>query len=236
MMPSPTPLIRQMQTRLQPWEETAVGKALFLRCYMLMTDNVLTAVSHHEFHDPAWVDTLLHRFADYYFVALQAYERDPVTAPLVWQTAHNAAEDPQISALQKLLLGVNAHINYDLVLTLADMLRPEWHSHTPEQRNGRYADHCHINEIIGDTIDAVQDTVLEPDMPIMDLFDKLLGPLDEMLAQRLIAHWREDVWRNAARLLEMQDSTEQAQFIQQVEQEALATGKRICRKPFLNAA
>jgi hypothetical protein len=236
MMPSPTPLILHMQTRLQPWEETAVGKALFLRCYMLMTDNVLTAVSHHEFHDPAWVSELLHRFADYYFVALQAYESDPASAPAVWQIAHNAAADPDVSALQKLLLGVNAHINYDLVLTLADMLQPEWGSHTPEQRNGRYADHCHINEIIGDTIDAVQDNVLEPAMPVMDLFDKLLGPLDEKLIQRLIAQWRENVWRNSARLLEIQDNQTRSQFITQVEQEALAIGKRICRKPFLNAA
>lgn len=57
----------------------------------------------------------------------------------MWQVAHNAAKDPNISAMQKLLLGVNAHINYDLVLTLVDMLEGEWDCHTKDMRNGRYA-------------------------------------------------------------------------------------------------
>ncbi len=219
-----------MQIQTQQWQEIADDKALFLRCYQMMTSNVLTAVNHHEFNDPLWVSTLLDRFADYYFVALRAYEDDPASAPTVWQVAHNAAKDPKISAMQKLLLGVNAHINYDLVLTLVDMLEAEWVDHTQEMRNGRYTDHCHINDIIGNTIDAVQDEVLEPAMPIMDVIDKLLGPLDERIIIHLISQWREKVWQNAARLLEMGDSQEKSRFIKQIEEEALNTGRLICRK------
>ena len=223
-----------MQTQTEQWQETADDKALFLRCYQMMTSNVLIAVDHHEFNDPLWVSTLLNRFADYYFVALRAYEDDPASAPTVWQVAHNAARDPNISAMQKLLLGVNAHINYDLVLTLVDMLEREWESHTEEERNGRYADHCHINDIIGETIDAVQDEVLEPAMPIMDVIDKLLGPLDERIIVHLISQWREKVWHNATRLLEIRDPQEQIQFIKQIEKEALQTGKLICNKHTLS--
>jgi hypothetical protein len=222
--------ISHMQTQTEQWQETADDKVLFLRCYQMMTSNVLIAVDDHEFNDPLWVSTLLNRFADYYFVALHAYEDDPTSAPTVWQVAHNAARDPKISAMQKLLLGVNAHINYDLVLTLVDMLDGEWDGHTEDMRNGRYADHCHINDIIGETIDAVQDDVLEPAMPIMDVIDKLLGPLDERIIVHLISQWREKVWHNAARLLEMGDTQEKGRFIKQVEDDALKTGRLICRK------
>ena len=55
-------------------------------------------------------------------MALHAYENHSSDAPEVWQLAHSAAIDPHITALQKLLLGVNAHINYDLVLTVASQL------------------------------------------------------------------------------------------------------------------
>ena len=89
-----------MQIQTQQWQEIADDKALFLRCYQMMTSNVLTAVNHHEFNDPIWVSTLLDRFADYYFVALRAYESDSASAPTVWQVAHNAAKDPAISAMQ----------------------------------------------------------------------------------------------------------------------------------------
>jgi len=225
---SNTPVIVQMQSRIRQWKETADDKALFLSCYMMMTSNMLAASNQQEFSDPGWVSKLLHRFADYYFVALQAYEHSPASAPRVWQLAHNAAADPAMAAIRKLLLGVNAHINYDLVLTLVDLLRPEWATLSASQRADRYADHCRVNDVIGRTIDAVQDQVLEPAMPVMDIIDKLLGPIDELLLSRLIAHWRETVWLNATRLLAVEDAQEQAQLVSKIEQEALRIGDFIC--------
>lgn len=216
-----------MQSLIARWDEVSDHRTIFLTCYMMMTRNMLAAIDQQKFKDSAWVDSLLHRFADYYFVALDAYERNPATAPSVWQLAHNATRDPHMPALQKLLLGVNAHINYDLVLTLVDLLRPEWDNLSGSQRAARYADHCHVNEVIGHTIDAVQDQVLERTAPVMDIIDRLLGPIDEMLISRLITHWRETVWRNAMRVLETNESGERARLIQRVEGEALSLGRII---------
>jgi hypothetical protein len=193
----------------------------------MMTQNVLAAIEEREFHDPAWVHRILHHFADYYFVALEAYERDPATAPPVWQLAFNATRDPGPLALQKLLLGVNAHINYDLVLTLVDLLEAEWPGLDESQRSERYLDHCRINEVIGRTIDAVQDQVLEPAMPVMDIVDRLLGRLDEYMLTRLIAHWRDTVWQHTVRLLETGDPDERARLIQRVEAETLRHARAI---------
>ena len=148
----------------------------------------------------------------------------------MWQLAHNAAGDPQVSALQKLLLGVNAHINYDLVLTLVDLLHSEWRSQSEAHRISRYRDHCHINDIIGLTIDAVQEQILEPAKPIMKIVDNLLGPVDEIMISRLITHWRETVWLNAAGLLELSDKEEKNKRVKQIEEEALEIGKLIYRK------
>ena len=126
-----------------------------------------------------------------------------------------------------MLLGVNAHINYDLVFTLVDMLEPEWQGLSPEQRTHRYNDHCRVNNIIGRTIDAVQDQVLEPGMPLMDLVDKLLGPVDEFLISHLISNWREDVWQNAAELLGT--GSERNKLEGQIEAHALRVGRVISR-------
>jgi hypothetical protein len=162
-------------------------------------------------------------------VALDAYERDRVSAPPVWQLAHDAALEGRDVALQQLLLGVNAHINYDLVLAVADMLGPEWNRLSDTERNVRYVDYCHVNEIIGQTIDAVQDQVLEPAMPSMALVDRLLGNLDERLISRIITGWREAVWENAVRLLEAQDPDARALLLQRVEEDALHLGALIGR-------
>jgi hypothetical protein len=194
---------------------------------MMMTRNMLLAIEGREFKDPTWVNRLLHRFADYYFVALETYEQDPTAAPPVWQQAHKITCDPKALALQKLVLGVNAHINYDLVLTLVDLLGPEWDGLSDSRRSVRYTDHCHVNDVIGRTIDAVQDEVLEPATPRMDIVDKVLGPFDEILISRLITQWRERVWQNAICLLETEEPAERDRLIQQVEAETLRLGNVI---------
>ncbi len=219
-----SPAVVRMQILIEGWEAAADQRTIFLSCYLLMTRNILSAIDRQEFHDPAWVGTLLERFADYYFAALEAYDRDPTAAPAVWQLAHGITTEPHLLALQKLLVGINAHINYDLVLALFDLLSPEWDILSDSQRAGRYQDHCHVNAVIGRTIDAVQDQVLDPVMPSMVFIDKLLGPVDELLVSRLIGRWREVVWRNATRLLQTGEASERARLIGEIERAALRLG------------
>jgi hypothetical protein len=68
---------------------------------------------------------LLHRFADYYFDVPDAYEQDRSATPAVWLLARDAAGKSDTMVLQNLLLGINARINHDLVLTLVHALDPE---------------------------------------------------------------------------------------------------------------
>ncbi len=216
-----------MQMLVQQWQAAADQRSIFLSCYALMTGNMLTAIDAGEFDDAVWINTLLHRFADYYFVALQAEEQHSPGAPQVWQMAFAAARHPQTRVLQNLLLGVNAHINYDLVLTLVDVLEQEWAQSSPPQRQRRYTDHCHVNFVIGRTIDAVQDDILERLEPALDIADKLMGRLDEWLISRLITHWRDEVWANAIKLIETPHPANREQLRRQIEAVALKRANAI---------
>ncbi|MEM6377998.1 MAG: DUF5995 family protein, partial [Bacteroidota bacterium] len=64
------PVIQKMLEHVQEWERRADKRAVFLRCYSMMTDNMLAALEEKRFQDNPWVKRLLHRFADYYFEAL----------------------------------------------------------------------------------------------------------------------------------------------------------------------
>lgn len=235
-MPAPDSLvIERMLKMIKQWEDQSDQRAIFLTCYSMMTRNMLSAIEAHEFKDSAWVDRLLRRFAEHYFIALEAYEHNPSTAPPVWQITHHTSQSSNTFALQNLLLGVNAHINYDLVFTLVELLEPEWAELSESQRTERNADHRHVNEIIARTIDAVQDTVLEPTMPVMDIVDKLMGPFDEILLSRLITHWRDRVWDYAALLLDTKESEERSRVIQQIEADALRQAEAILGKDWPTA-
>jgi hypothetical protein len=223
---APSTLIR-MQSLLDQWEPLSDRRAIFLSCYSRMTRNLLTSLGKDVFHDPLWVKDLLEHFADYYFSALQTFDEDPLASPAVWQLTFSSMADASIRPVQHLMMGVNAHINYDLVLSLIDRLEPEWPALTESQRLHRYADHCQINEIIAHTIDEVQDEVLERYSPAMDLIDLAFGRLDEFLIARLISGWREQVWQQAVQWLETPLPEQRRNLLGQVENACVRRGQLI---------
>ncbi len=224
------PVVHEMDTFVCRWEEAGDHRATFLRCYMMMTVNTLTAIDSSEFRDPPWVDRLLHRFAEYYFEALDAYEDTAAVSPRAWQLAHDTARYQNVWALQNLLLGVNAHINYDLVLTLEELLREQWPSMSDAKRAQRHEDYLHVNAIIARTIDAVQDDILSPDMPLMGVLDTLMGRMDEFLISRFIMRWRDNVWRQAVVLLETESAEERDSMLRLLEEHVMTIAQAIAAR------
>ncbi len=198
-------LTTQMAEQLGAWERRGDRRAIFLACYARMTDNMFAAVTAGRFHDPLWVTDLIHNFAAYYFVALAAYESSDSRLPAAWRAAFDRACGPDTPVVVNLLLGVNAHINYDLVQTLADMLGPVWRDLEPQMRQQRYADYVTVNTVIAETIDRVQDEVVEPYARLMQTLDVVCGPLDEWCTARLLKRWRADVWAQALAVVEAPD-------------------------------
>jgi len=230
MPPRRDAVVHEMDTIVCSWEKAGDHRATFLRCYMMMTVNTRAAIDTSEFRDPPWVDRLLHRFADYYFEALNAYENDADTTPRVWRLAHEAARHDQVWALQNLLLGVNAHINFDLVLTLEELLRDQWPTINDAKRSQRHEDYLHVNAIIARTIDAVQDEILKPDMPLMGVLDTLMGPVDEFFISRFIIRWRDRVWSRAVALLDAQSAEERDWMLLQLEEHVMTIAQAIAAR------
>jgi hypothetical protein len=107
------------------------------------------------------------------------------------------------------------------VLAVADLLEPEWQTLSAEGRRARYEDYCHVNAAIGKTIDAVQESILEPNEPIMAVVDTLFGPVDEWLVSRGIAHWRNEVWEHAIKRVDTPEGPMREFLREQVEAAAM---------------
>jgi len=214
-------VVERMQALIERWEAANDLRAIFLRCYVLMTRNMLAALTAQDFEDNLWVASLLRHFADYYFKALDAYDQEQTNIPPVWGIAFDATRRPHTHVLQNLVLGVNAHINYDLVFALEDMLRPEWQGLSAEQRRMRYHDHCHVNDIISQTIDSVQDQIIDRYSVALEVADVMLGPLDEWMTSRLISLWRDEVWEFATKLSETDEQVDRVELHQHIEQRTM---------------
>ena len=220
-------VLAQMNQHMEQWEAAHDRRSIFLGCYAMMTGNMLDALEAGRFADDAWVAHLLQHFAEYYFNALTQYEARQPDTPSVWQLAHDVARRDDVLSVQQLMIGVNAHINHDLVFAVAELLSPDWAAFSAEQRAQRRADFDLVNAIIGETIDRVQDQILERHSPWLDLIDKAFGPLDEWLISKLIGRWRDDVWLNAIRYVETLAPDERSALRAHIEAEALHLGRTI---------
>jgi hypothetical protein len=197
--------LTKMTEQLVLWEAAGDRRSIFLDCYTRMTSAMCGALTSEHFEDPDWVDALLERFAVYYFDATAAWERGDADTPLPWTLAHRATTSRRATTLQLLFAGVNAHINYDLVLTLVDLLDGEWAGHDERSLGIRRRDYDRVNDVITATVDEVQDEVLERHAPALDVVDRILWRADEWLAVRMLTSWRTSVWRRAVRILEHGD-------------------------------
>ncbi len=217
-MDSEKPVLDRMKELIATWEAANDRRFIFLSCYAMMTENMLAAIQAGDFEDVEWVARLLDHFAGFYFQALDAYEADRSQSPAVWRIAFEATHQPKIHVLQQLVLGVNAHITYDLVFALSDTLRLEWQQLSDEGRKMRYRDHCHVNDIISKTIDRVQDQVIERFDPGLRVADILLGPLDEWMTSLMITDWRDEVWERATRFLDASSDADREALARHVEE------------------
>lgn len=91
----------------------------------------------------------------------------------------------------------------------------------------RYRDHCEVNRVIAETIDEVQDTIVEQYVTSMDVIDMALGPVDGWMISRLITGWRNHAWEQAVQLAGTSNPATREALRQYVETTTLARARRM---------
>ncbi len=215
--------LTRLEQLVRVWDEGGDRRALFARTYAGMTLAMSTGLSGGEFLDQVWVSRLLNTFAGYYFTAVDAAEEH---RPLVWTEAFTACRDEQVSALQLVLLGVNAHVNRDLPMALADVL-DDWRLLDATAHERRRLDHDRVNTVIARLTDDLQGQIVNPTMPALDLLDRLMGSLDERLFAAGVTLWRRRSWQDAQRLVLAADPDERASICREIEDRALGWAQLI---------
>jgi hypothetical protein len=159
-------------------------------------------------------------FANVYVNTLGAYTRGKPVPP-AWQIAFDTAAHSDVNAAQDMLLGINAHVQNDMPFVLAALgqRKPGGASRKP--------DHDKMNEIL----DAAYERVVRQ---IEDRFDPIVATTnarwtfaDDYAGLEMVKEWREQVWRNAERLLAAKTDAERAQVASQIQQYAAGWAQMI---------
>ena len=191
-------LIERMEALLGPLEEAGDARRYFHATYLRTTRAVRDALRAGLFSDPEWVERWDVAFADLYLDALTA-DRDGRAVPRPWTVAFRAARDqPSAPALRHVLLGMNAHINYDLPQALLAVISTGEFA-DPAVTGRRRADHERIDEVLSRQV-GVEDEELARVGGPRSRTDTLLGPANQAASRRFLRESRAKVWHNAVAL------------------------------------
>jgi hypothetical protein len=191
-------VIERMTALAEELRQEEDGRLPFHNTYLRTTEAVAQALRDGFFADPEWVGRWDVAFARLYLDALDA-GRHGEQVPEPWAVAFRAAAaQPDLPAVRHVLLGMNAHINYDLPQALLAVISDAEFG-DPQVRARREADHRRIDEVLSVRVGA-EDAELQQMEPAATWQDRVLQPLNRMATRRFLRESREKVWANALEL------------------------------------
>jgi hypothetical protein len=167
----------------------------FHGAYLRSTKAVMQDAEAGNFVDPEWAELWAVAFAQLYMDAFDAWERgnDP-SGP--WRVAFEASRDPDIPPVRHSLLGINAHINYDLPQALLAVITDDEFD-DDEILERRAADHAHVDSILVKRVHEEDKRLASVEEPgDRTIIDSLMMPFNTAGTKRFLKEGRHKVWNN----------------------------------------
>jgi Family of unknown function (DUF5995) len=189
--------VNEVADQLRATARAAEGAAgYFPALYARVTDRVIEGIAEHRFDDGARMDEFVTRFAGRYLAAAG----EPSGRARCWQACWDVASDDSLLIVQHLLLGINAHVNFDLPQTVAALA----------------LERGQLSDVRGD-FDAVNGILAETSVGVLRDLDHVARWTNEVAALgggRLfnfsLHEARDQAWRAAERLVVLDEDGQRA--------------------------
>lgn len=186
-------VVDRMWERWRRLDRARDWRAVFAKTYLRTTEAIGEATARPGvFENPDWVVEIDCEFAWRYFEAFDRFEEGG-DCPWPWQVAFQSAKSKRTLAIQDVLLGMNAHINYDLPYSLAATVPP---TSSGADLEAYRRDNQVLNEVLGSAIDMVQRRVASRYDVMLGAIDAAMCDRDEAFAGSMIRAWRARSWNS----------------------------------------
>lgn len=220
----PTPdldsIIERMDARLLLFARSEDQRERFLLMYRTFKIELRRNVQVGRFLDAAWTEAICCRMAEMYFEADTAYSKRRQDCPEPWTYCFDAATAGRTNLLQDMLLGMNAHINYDLPLCTYDTFikfddlagadaesdHADLMFDTTLKR--RYLDFLMINQIAWESITLIQDVALGRFARLLNVANILSLRFTKYIGETIIVDYRDRAWAHTLLLATVRDRDE----------------------------
>lgn len=172
--------------KIVDWSKTNNKRTgYFAALYRKVTKNVKQGIETGLFDDGPRMEKLDVIFANRYLDAFEAYANGERVSD-VWQLAFETTERWFPLALVHLMIGMNAHINFDLGIAAAETV-------DADQLSDLKPDFEKINDVLSSLVDEVENELAQI-WPMFGVLDRFAGSLDERLADAGMAFARDRAW------------------------------------------
>jgi hypothetical protein len=167
----------------------------FHGAYLRSTRAVLDDAAAGGFRDPEWAEAWGLAFAELYMGAFAAWDGGGDT-PGPWRVAFEASTDSVMPPVRHALLGINAHINYDLPQALLAVISDDDFDDEIVMAD-RAADHAHVDSILVQRVPEEDRRIARVEEPgDRTAVDRLMSPFNRAGTRRFLKEGRRKVWRN----------------------------------------
>lgn len=150
--------------------------------YYIITKNVSDKFGSGYFSDEATMTALDLDFAQFYFDALKGFvDENPI--PPAWRILFEACQDNSHYQFMYMALGVNAHVNNDLMQSLHQ-------SATPYFLEGYFK----VNDIVSKSLPEVVENLHE-ESRLLSISENVLEQAYAYFLKELIKNWRQYAWQ-----------------------------------------
>jgi hypothetical protein len=177
---------------LVAWSRANQSRAgYFAALYTHVSRALELALDRGEFEHPDALRRLNDAFFDRYLTAFRAH-RDGQPTTAAWGIAFEAAHRRHLCVLQHLMLGMNAHINLDLAIAVAETIPPA------ELADFR-RDFDHMNGLLSSLVTAISND-LALAWPLLAWINRLFRDEDDVIVDFSMRLARQQAWDGALRL------------------------------------
>lgn len=200
-------------------------RAVFTTTYLVLTREIRREAARRPsiFRDLPYLHREVAMFASFYFRALRA-DRHGRPVPEAWRIAFDTAGSGEVNAGQDMLLGINAHVQADMPFVMARL------GLVDRGGRSRKPDHDIGNDVLAAAYQRVIDAITHRFDPLLATTNASWNPIEDIAALEMVRGWRENVWRNAERLVAARDAAERARVGREI-QDAAATWARLMAAP-----
>jgi hypothetical protein len=199
--------LESLETTVAQLRARGDARAVFPNVYAVITRRVREAIAGREgpaFAEPSWMSRLAGRFAEYYLETLVSSLREESPAATAWQIAHEVSARRVTAPVQDAVLGINAHVNYDLALGTRDCIVADGHAHDTAMLRRYKHDFDAVNLILAAAVPECLELLERRYGCRVIRAASVLSPTRRVMGEvalRVLRVWRERVWTDMLELV-----------------------------------